>query len=128
MRTLARNKRPFVYCLYAGKDPIYDEWGNETGEYKVSYAAPVCEMANISPATGVSRVEQFGDLERYDKVLVMSDVHTPITDTTVLFVDKPYEEDEEGMPIYDYIVRRVARSLNFVSIAISKVEVTGKEL
>ena len=125
MKTLARNRRPFVFCLYDGKEPIFDEWGNETGEYRVAYKPPVCVMANISHATGISNIEQFGDLERYDKVIVLEDIETPISETTVLFVDKPYEADDDGLPLYDYIVRRVARSINSVSIAITKVDVSG---
>lgn len=123
MKTLARNRKPFSYCIYVRKDLIFDEWGNETGEYKVVYGEPVEAEANISPATGISRVEQFGDLENYDKVLVTDDLEIPIDETTVLFVDKAYEEDGEGNPLYDYIVKRVARSLNSVSIAIRKVTV-----
>ena len=123
MKTLARNKVAFTYCLYSKKEAILDEWGNKTGEYKVVYGDPVDCEANISPATGMSRVEQFGDLENYDKVLVTDDLEIPIDETTVLFVDKAYEEDGEGNPLYDYIVKRVARSLNSVSIAIRKVDV-----
>ena len=42
----------------------------------------------------------------------------------VLFVDKEPEYDAEGQPLYDYIVRRVARSLNVVAYAIRKVSVS----
>ena len=125
MRTLARNKRVFAYCLCLGEEALYDEYGNETSEYKVLYSDPYYVKGNISPATGQSRSEQFGDLMAYDKVIVLSDTCIPITESTVLFIDKPYEKDSEGMPLYDYIVRRVAKSLNSVSIAIGKVEVGG---
>lgn len=125
MRTLARNKRPFIYCLYdeAGT-PLYDEYGNETGEIKVGYSEPVTAYGNISPATGQSLTEMFGSLDSYDKVIVMDDVNTPINTETVLFVGKEYEENAEGMPVYNYTVRRVARSLNFVAIAIAEVKVS----
>ena len=123
MRNLARNKRPFAYCLYLGHTSIEDENGNETGEYKISYSAPVTVWGNISPATGIAITEQFGNLENYDKVIAIADTETPINDDAVLFVDKEYETDEDGNPLYDYTVRRVAKSLNQVSIAISKVKV-----
>ncbi len=123
MRNLARNKRKFAYCLYLGNTPMTDTDGLETGEYKISYSEPVTVMGNISPATGISVTEQFGNLENYDKVIALDDVNTPINEDSVLFVDKEYEEDSDGSPIYDYTVRRVAKSLNQVSIAISKVKV-----
>ena len=125
MRNLARNKRKFTYCLYTGKAPIYDSLGLETGEYRLTYSAPIVALGNISPATGMAITEQFGNLENYDKVIAIDDVDTPINDDTVLFIDKEYEADAYGNPMYDYIVRRVAKSLNQVSIAVSKVKVSG---
>ena len=126
MRNLARNKRKFTYCLYTGKAPIYDSLGLETGEYRLTYSAPIVARGNISPATGIAITEQFGNLENYDKVIAIEDVNTPINDDTVFFIDKDYETDSDGNPIYDYIVRRVAISLNQVSIAVSKVKVAGQ--
>ena len=80
--------------------------------------------ANISPATGVSQVEQFGKELKYDKVIVLDDITCPIDENSVLFVDKQPEKDDDGNLLFDYIVKKVARSLNSVSIAISKVEVS----
>lgn len=124
MRTLNRNKKTFYYCLYQGKTPVLDEYGNYTSEYKISYYPQVMVRANISPATGVSQMEQFGNLENYDKVIVTDDVTIPIDENSVLFVDKIPEFKEDGTPLYDYIVKKIARSLNSVSIAISKVKIS----
>lgn len=123
MRIMARNKRKFYYALYDNKTPITAD-GYETGEYQVNYAEPVCMMANISAATGTSQVEQFGNFISYDKVIVTDDMSCPIDENTVLFIDKEPEEDNDGNLIYDYIVRRVAKSINSISIAISKVTVS----
>lgn len=123
MRNLERNKRSFTYCLYTGKTPVYDSNGLETGEYKLTYAAPVTTKGNISPATGQSITEQFGNLDNYDKVIALDDVNTPIDEDTVLFIDKAYEADSDGNPVYDYIVRRISKSINQVSIAIMRVKV-----
>lgn len=123
MRTLKRNERPFYYCLYNGLQVIHDEYGNNTGEKYAEYSAPKRMVANISPASGQSNAEQFGNLENYDKVIVTDWVCCPIDENTVLFVDKK-PELKDGQPIYDYTVRRVARSINSVSIAIKKVIVS----
>lgn len=124
MKTLKRNQTPFWYLLYDRKEPIKDEYGNESGETKVVYQAAVAAQANISAATGSAQVEQFGNYAGYDKVIVTDDLSCPIDENTVLFIDKEPEYDEDGTPLYDYIVKRVARSLNSVSYAVSKVSVS----
>lgn len=124
MKTLKRNQTPFWYLLYDRKEPIKDEYGNESGETKVVYQAAVATRANISAATGSAQVEQFGNYAGYDKVIVTDDLSCPIDENTVLFIDKEPEYDEDGTPLYDYIVKRVARSLNSVSYAVSKVSVS----
>lgn len=124
MKIMERNKQEFHYCLYINFDPITDAEGNETGEHKVGYEAAVAMKANISAATGYAQVEQFGNFITYDKVIVTDDLSCPIDEHTVLFVDKKPEFDKEGNPLFDYTVRRVAKSLNSVAIAISKVTVS----
>lgn len=124
MKTLKRNQTPFWYLLYDRKEPIKDEYGNESGETKVVYQAAVATRANISAATGSAQVEQFGNYAGYDKVIVTDDLSCPIDENSVLFIDKEPEYDEDGTPLYDYIVKRVARSLNSVSYAVSKVSVS----
>lgn len=79
---------------------------------------------NVSAATGSAQVEQFGNFISYDKVIVTDNLSCPIDENTVLFVDKEPEYDADGNPLYDYIVRRVAKSLNSISYAISKVTVS----
>ena len=124
MRLLARNCRTIYYCLYSSKTMLTDSNNNETGEYKITYASAVPMEANVSPATGRAAVEMFGNLEGYDKVILTDDVDCPIDENTVLFVDKAPEYDSvSGAPIYDYVVKRVAKSLNSISIAVRKVAV-----
>lgn len=124
MKTLKRNQTPFWYLLYDRKEPVKDEWGNESGETKVLYQTAVGFEANVSAATGSAQVEQFGNFAGYDKVIVTDDLSCPIDENTVLFIDKEPEYSEDGTPLYDYIVKRVARSLNSVSYAVSKVSVS----
>lgn len=121
---MERNKTPFYYCLYKGKKSVVDENGDETGETQIVYSDPISFMANISPATGNTSVEQFGNSLQYDKVIVIDDASCPIDEYTALFIDKSPVFDSDGVPLFDYIVKKVARSLNSVSIAISKVEVS----
>ncbi len=124
MKIMERNKRTFWYCLYDRKEPIIDEDGNETGEEQIVYNPPQSLRANISAASGSSQVEQFGNLAGYDKVIVLDDTSCPIDENTVLFIDKEPEHGEDGTLLYDYRVKRVAKSLNSVSIAATKVSVS----
>ena len=106
MRCMDRNKSAFWYLLYDGKTMNMSDDGYETGQMSVKYKDAVKMLANI-----------------YDKVIVTDDMDCPIAEDTVLFVDKN-PEYKDGKPLYDYIVKRVAKSLNSISIAISKVNVS----
>jgi len=147
MRGLKRNMRPFWYCLFDPnvQEAVVDEYGHETGEIVPHYEEAVADYANISPASGQAQIEMFGNLDSYDKVIVTCDIACPIDEHTVLFIDKEpdynelvtheivegnalYADDEVKdtvykQPKYDYIVKRVARSLNSISIAVRKVDV-----
>ena len=125
MKCLQRNKTQFYYCLYDREERPVDEEGFETGEPRVIYSEPVAMTANISPATGNTSTEQFGNDIRYDKVIVTDDTNCPIDEHSVLFVDKTPEYDDDDVPLFDYVVKKVAKSLNSVSIAVSKVEVSA---
>ena len=89
------------------------------GEDVIQYIEPVLySLANISPATGMSNTEQFGNLDNYDKVIVTSDLGCPIDENSVLWIDEP-----DTTKPYNYIVKRVSKSKNGVSIAVAKVQV-----
>ena len=124
MRLLKRNESSFYYLLYLSKEQAVNGGGDETGESKVIYSAPVLMKANVSAATGYAQTELFGNSITYDKVIVTSDMSCPIDENSVLFVDKKPEFDTQGNPLYDYTVKRVAKSLNSISIAVSKVAVS----
>ena len=142
-----RNDNDFWYCMY---DPtvkyiLLDEYGNETGEVAPKYGEANLFWANVSPAIGQAQFEQFGNLGSYDKVIVTRDMTCPIHENAVLFIDKSpeykevtayeviegnalYADDEiitvtYNLPMYDYIVKRVARGLDAIAIAVSKVTV-----
>lgn len=124
MKLLKRNLSPVYYCLYSSKQPRTDEDGYETGEEQVVYGPPVKLVCSVSPATGYAQVNMFGSLESYDKVLITDDRSCPIDENTVLFIDKEPEFNADGDPLFDYTVRRVAKSINSISYAVSKVKVS----
>ena len=123
MKVMNRNKQKLSYMLYIKGDALKDEYGNETGEFDISYGDPVEIKASVSPAFGNSQQELFGTLEGYDKVVITDDMACPINENTVLFLDKE-PEFADGQPIYDYVVKRVAKSLNFIAYAVRKVVIS----
>ena len=135
MRCMNRNRSRFFYSVYLGKVPVKDEYGNVTGEYDVKHGNPTEGYANISAAKGETQTRQFGESETYDKVIVMDNEAPPIDEYSVLWVDTVPQLNEDGslavdeegnvLTPHDYIVKKVAKSLNNVSIAISKVNVSG---
>lgn len=134
MKTLLRNKQTFYYALYVSKTALTDEYGNYTSEYEITYTDPVKASANISAAQGDAEVRQFGSDVSYDKTIVMGSDAPDMDEHSVLWVDTApslaedgsLELDDEGSAVtpYDYIVTKVAKSLNSVSFAISKVDVS----
>lgn len=127
MRCMVRNQSKFYYALYINKTELTDEYGNNTGEYEVSYGNPVKALGNVSSARGEIQSRQFGESESYDKVIVLDNRDTPIDEYSILWVDTLPLLNPDGSTNtpHDYIVKKVARSLNNVSIAISKVSVRG---
>ena len=141
MRDLLRNKRTVYYCLPEEDNvALVDENGNRTGEYVTIYNDAAMFRANVSAARGSADLELFGDAEAYDKVLVTTDIDCPIDENTVLFVDRHPSYTEVSVkqktdsgsvtrmylaPLYDYVVVKVARSINSISYAIRKKPVSG---
>mgnify|MGYP007101838000 CR=1 FL=1 len=116
MRNLDRNKTNFYFAVYEGEGMLTDASGLYTGEQGITYSTPILARGNISPATGNARGERFGTDVNYDKVIALEGTGWGITENSVLWIDT----DDTTMP-YDYVVRRVAVSLNQTSLAISKV-------
>lgn len=135
MRCMNRNKSKFFYSLYEGREPIVNEQGRKTGEYKVVHGNPIEGRANISAAKGETQTRQFGENECYDKVIVMDFVEPLIDEYSILWIDsEPKLNDDGSLAVndegevitpHDYVVKKVAKSLNCVSIAVSKVTVSG---
>lgn len=120
MKLMECNKSAFYYSLYSEDSGSADEYGNPAA----AYGKPVKARASISSAKGSTETEQFGTSVQYDRVIITDDMHCPIDENTVLFVDVQPEFDNCGQPLGDYIVKRVAKSLNCISYAISRVNVS----
>lgn len=117
MRLLDRNKRTIKYALCQnGGSMLIDDDGNYTGERQLQYASPVEVRCNVGSASGSSLIEQFGVNVDYDRTIQLEGTGLGITETTVLWID-----DISPDKPYDYIVKRVAESLNHTTLAVKKV-------
>lgn len=123
MRLMQRNLKTVYYSLYKGLTEVKDDKGFKTGEKVETYSDAVKIKASVSPASGSAQTEMFGSVDSYDRVMIVGDMNCPIDENTILFVDiDPTYADKKPMP--DYKVRKVAKSLNHISYAIKKVNVS----
>lgn len=124
MRGMEQNKQSFWYALYERSEPILDEYGNEIG-LKPVYGRPIKSSGNISTARGSTETGQFGAIAVYAKTINPMPVDCPIDESSVLWLDNVPMIDEDGKTVtpYDYVVTRVARSINQKAYTIKRVEV-----
>lgn len=134
MRMMNRNKVKIYYALYEGKVDAVDEYGNFTGEKEPQYSNPVALYANVSAVKkGEAQAWQFGDNLNYDRTVALDTDCPPIDEYSVLWVDSEPQLNTDGtlatndsgeiITPRDHVVKRVAKSLNTVVLAIQKVNV-----
>lgn len=125
MKCMKRNKQTFYYAKYVSDKPITDEWGNLTSEHLSVYDKPVECKGNISAAKGETQTRQFGELEKYDRVIVLGD--TDMDEHSILWIESMPVINDDGTTDtpHDYVVTKIARSLNCVSVAVEKVSVSN---
>lgn len=126
MRLCTRNLKRIYFATYQGKVEIKDSDGNDTGRSTPSYSNPEELIASVSAARGTADTEQFGVNLDYEKVVITDNLTLPISETSVLWVDSlpNIKPDGSTETPFDYEVVKVAESVNYVSYAIKKVNVS----
>lgn len=122
MILMKRNLQQIWYCVLAQEETVYDDEGYETGEKILVYEDPQPLDCNVGTASGETVFARFGVTENYDLIMMTDKMDVPIDDTTVLFVDKEPAFDDDGMPLYDYAVKRCAKTLNHRIFALKKAQ------
>lgn len=124
MRTMTRNRRTFYEASLTAVTMAQDTDGNYT-EDTYTYSNPTQRTGVITAANGEAQTQLFGANERYDKVITLNLGENYLQVGSVLWVDTMPEIDKQGKTAtpYDYVVVKVAESLNFVNVAIRKVNV-----
>ena len=121
MKTQKRNQTTVYYANFESAEDAFitDEWGNSlmTGEKEVSSTSPTGIKMVVSPSTGVVSEEFFGGFADYDKSLVVEG-DCAINEHSLIWIGRSPSEP------HNYIVKKVAKSLNFSAYAVSRVEVS----
>lgn len=123
---MTRNREVFYYASLEAVGMSQDTDGNYVEE-KYTYSDPVKAQGVFSETTGEASLQLFGMNERYDKVITLNQGEDFLKVGSILWIDVVPEIDEETGKTetpYDYIVVRAVKSLNFVSVAIRKVDVS----
>lgn len=126
MRSMTRNRRTFYEASLNSVTMGQNKDGNYTEEI-YTYSNPKKREGVITAANGEAVTQLFGTDERYDKVITLNQGEDYLAIGSVLWVDTMPDIDEDTGKTdtpYDYIVVKVANSLNFVSVAIRKVDVS----
>ena len=133
MRTMSRNRQVFWEARLDSVVMSQDSDGNYVEE-TLNYSAPERHKAPITPASGETSVQLFGASEIYDKVITLNKGEDYLKVGSILWIDTQIELDEEGklakddkgsvLTPHNYIVVKVAESLNFINVAIKKVNVS----
>lgn len=133
MRTMARNKQTF-YCASLTGTTMGTDSDNNYTEPINTYSTPEEHRAVISPDSGTAELQLFGANEVYDRVITLEKGENYLAVGSVVWVDSPIELDANGdlavdtdgklKTPYNYIVRNVSKSLNFVTVGLRKVDVS----
>jgi len=120
MRNARANETVIKALNYKGTEDVLDNEGYKTGEKKVKYSPVIVFRASVSGAKGSSQVEIFGTDISYDKTISMSRnlfEKLKFDENTVFFIGVPAKFDN-GTPLYNYTVKRIAETVNQVVIAV----------
>lgn len=124
MHNLERNKKTVYYKTYLGETAIVDASGYKTGEYTVNYGVLTSIKAYVSPSRGDSSYDPFGINVDYTNTMLVDDTDCPITESTLLWIDKDPEDGQGNATPHNYIVKRRAPSFNCIAYAIKEVDVS----
>ncbi len=125
MRSLRRNEKRFWYANYTGNEEIRSG-GKRTGQHKIKYGNPIEARANVSAARGSLDDEHFGINADYDRTITTCDKNLDMDESSVLWIEKAPEIAAGGSTAtpWDYVVVKVAKSINSTTVAIKKVSVS----
>ena len=114
-----RYRRPIVFKNYVSTSYVEDSQGRKTGQRAVVYGDAITVYGTVSTPTGSTSLEMFGTDKDYDKYVVLDMTSITVTENSIFWIDVQYGEN---VP-HDYVVRKVLKNHNFLTIGLRKVDV-----
>lgn len=118
MHTVARNRSSVNYKTYSSKTALVDANGYKTGEYTLTYSALKQTQLVLSPAKGYADLKPFGVGVDYELVGVTCDMSCDLDEASIVWVNNATTDK------HDYAVVAVRKSINHISYALKKVELS----
>lgn len=119
MRSLQRNCRSLYYAVPESTESIYDEYGNDTLEKRITYGEPVELKVNVSANAGQEAVNVFGTMTGYNRTVSYSGTECPLSEDCVVWFGRNPSEN------HNYVVVKIADSKNGFMIALREVSDRG---
>jgi len=113
VRTLRRNRQEVLIGRVIGEEPIYDEWGEETGETRNLYEIETTYM-NHTPIEAKVIAEAFGANVKHDRTVYLAG-NPNVERGDVMWLDTL---DRTKPP--EYTVVDIARTLNGILVGVRK--------
>lgn len=111
MRLLERDKQPFWYANYIGREMLR-EGQNFTGERSTEYGEPAQAYGTFSENTGAATPRDFGTYIDYDYVIHMDSGPCPFDENAGIWLNNTTDQDP------DYRVLRISELRTYTAVAI----------
>ena len=126
MHLLERNKSTAYYALLKSKTEQTDDYGNKTGQYTLTYYAPVKFSANIRWDNGGIELDGFGLNASGTRRIVTDDLNCPISVDSVLWIGRtPDANGYAGNVKPNYVVSGIPeKSQNHIAYTVMEVNIS----
>lgn len=121
MFNLARNESKVFFKQYLGKKEVVDVNGYKTGSFAPQYGELQSAYMTVSSNRGSAETEMFGSMEAYDRTMITADIHCPINEESILWLD-----GVDTKEAHNYVVTKRAPWKNSIAYAVRKVTVSVK--
>ena len=117
MRDLKINQQTVYYQLCVPKS-VEDKNGNKINGYP---NPPIKARFSVSPNTGEASMQPFGRDVDYDCEMTTHDMSVEIDEYSRIWINRDPDKS------YNYIVKKVARSINCIKYALKQVNTSQNE-
>lgn len=115
------------------KEPILDEHGLMTGDFRMKYTAPQALRVALSEsiglnnltAQGVAELRPYGVATNYTHRMVSEDLGCPVNEESILWHGVDPGDNPYDVP-YNFRIVRVSKTLNYKTYCLRQINVSGE--